>query len=437
MNNFQALSRATKDLMLTEPFYGLFLLMMNKKWSTSISTAGVSRRGINVDLTINGNFWESLPANHKKGILKHELQHIAQQHLTLRDRYKNHELFNIAADLEINQYNNRLDLPGGEYSSKEDYEKVVKPIYEDINKRLEAETITRDEAKKEYEAVPIRVLFLEDFPDLNLDERAGTDYYYKKLEETMDDKGNSSSPSLDQLLKGNNPFGDQHFEHMTWKEFEGLSESEKKLIKKQIDYTLKEVADQISKSNGHIPSELKDYIDSLSFEEPPKFDWRGYLRKFTGGSIKTYTKKTRRKLSKRFEGNPGLKIKQKKHILVGIDTSGSVSQEELQMFFHEIYHIHKTGAEVTVVECDAAISRIRKYTKPEDGKIDILGRGGTSFQPIVDYYNKHKQEYSCLVYLTDGWASPPSPTAEGRMLWVLSNESDMGKNLPGPSITLN
>src|SRR5690606_9963975 len=133
---------------------------------------------------------------------------------------------------------------------------------------------------------------------------------------------------------------------------------------------------QINKSRGTIPGELKDLIDELSKTEPPKFDWRGYLRNFVGGSTQTTAKKTRRKKSKRFPKNPGLKIQEKLHVLVGVDTSGSVSDKELAEFFHEMHHMHKTGTEITVVQCDTAISNISKYRSSEDGKIKIHGRGG-------------------------------------------------------------
>ena len=42
-----------------------------------------------------------------------------------------------------------------------------------------------------------------------------------------------------------------------------MSQAEKKLIEKQIDYQLKSVADQVKKSRGYIPGEIKGYIDEF------------------------------------------------------------------------------------------------------------------------------------------------------------------------------
>ena len=53
MTNHESLSRATKELMLKEPFYGIFLIMMNKVWRNDLDTAGVSKQGINTQLAIN------------------------------------------------------------------------------------------------------------------------------------------------------------------------------------------------------------------------------------------------------------------------------------------------------------------------------------------------------------------------------------------------
>ena len=111
ISNSDTLARATKELMLKEPFYGLFLITLNKVWRNDIDTAGVSKNNINAQLAINPVFWENLSSEYRVGILKHELLHIAFQHLLLRDRFSNKRLFNIAADLEINQYIDRSYLP--------------------------------------------------------------------------------------------------------------------------------------------------------------------------------------------------------------------------------------------------------------------------------------------------------------------------------------
>jgi len=364
-------ARAAKTLIFEEPYYGLFLVSLNKVYRKDIPTAGVSKNGLATQLAINPEFFLDLTEEQRIGLLKHELLHISFGHLLTREVYNNHKLFNIAADLEINQYISDSYLPPGG-------------------------------------------LTLDMFQELNLDKKAGTKYYYEMLEQAQED---GTCPNLDNLLDKMD--GSSQYDHMTWDEFEELPEAEKKLVQKQIEHQLKETAEQTEKRRGTIPGELAELIKRLLHVDPPKFDWKGYLRRFVGNSTITYTKKLRRKYNKRYSENPGLKIKFKNHILVGVDTSGSVNSDELKEFFSELTHMHKTGHKITVAQCDTRLN-----------SVDEL-----SFQPVIDHYND-KGHYTALVYLTDGEASSPEDCPKNT-LWVLSSVSNMNDELPGQVIKLN
>ena len=203
-------------------------------------------------------------------------------------------------------------------------------------------------------------------------------------------------------------------------------------MQKQIEHQLKESAEQTVKKQGNIPGELADLIHRLMHIEPPKFDWKAYLRRFVGNSSVVYTKKLRRKYNKRYSANPGLKIKFKNHILVGVDTSGSVNNDELKEFFTELTHMHKTGHKITVVQCDTKINSIEEFNPKKDW--NIHGRGGTSFQPVIDHYNK--SSYTALIYLTDGEAYAPDNCPKNT-LWVHSSNCRINEDLPGRLIQLN
>ena len=386
MDNIQDLvAKTTKELILTEPFYGLFLIGINKKFTDQIPTAGVSKHGIGMQLTINPEFYENLSKPHRVGLIKHELLHIAFGHLIMRDLYSDHKLFNIAADLEINQYIDISKLPEGG-------------------------------------------LLLSSFPELNLPKKAGTKEYYKLLEQAQED---GTCPALDNLMDKMD--GESEYCHSTWNEFDDLSEPDKKLLQKQVEHQLKDAAETTVKKQGSIPGEFKDLIERLFHIEPAKFDWKGYLKRFVGNSSIVYTKKLRRKYNKRYSGSPGLKIKFKNHILVGVDTSGSVNNEELNEFFSELAHMSKTGHKITVAQCDTRLGSVEEFNPKKDW--EIHGRGGTSFQPVIDHYNE-KGSYTALIYLTDGEAYNPD-NCPNNTLWVLSSVSDMNDELPGQVIKLN
>jgi predicted metal-dependent peptidase len=271
-------------------------------------------------------------------------------------------------------------------------------------------------------------LTLDTFPELNLPTRAGTKMYYDLLQQASED---GTSETLDNILSQMN--GESIYDHKTWKEFDDLSEAEKKLIEKQIDHQLKEAADQTVKRQGDIPGELKEIFKRLFEVEPAKFDWKGYMRRFIGNSSIVYTKKLRRKYNKRYKENPGLKIKRKNHILVGVDTSGSVSNDELKEFMNELCHMHKTGHKITVVQCDTRINSVEDFNPKKDW--NIKGRGGTEFQPVINYFNE-KGNYTALIYLTDGECYAPVNCPKNT-LWVLSSKSNMVDYLPGKTIKLN
>ena len=379
MRKDEELALAGKELMLEHPFYGMFLIGLNKEWNESIPTAGVSKHNINYKLVINTEFWASLSSDHKKGLLWHELLHIVFDHLNLRDEFADKRLFNIAADCELNQY--------------------IIPSY-----------------------LPDGAILPSTFPNLQLERKAGTNYYYNMLLDNQDD------PDVQNMM------GDADDMHDTWKEFDNLSESEKKLLKSQAEYQLKEAAEECLKSRGQLPGEIAHIYKRITEVTPSKFNWRAYLRRFAGNSYIVETKLSRKKLNKRYPDAPGLKFKPKKHILVAIDTSGSVSNDELVEFFNEIRHIHKTGTEITVLQCDTQINSIEKYDPKKD--VRVQGRGGTEFDPVIDYYNKNSKRFTCLVYLTDGECYT-TITPRGRMLWVISSKARINEQLPGPQIQLN
>jgi predicted metal-dependent peptidase len=432
MDKNSSLSKTSKELMLKEPYYGFFLIMLNKLWDGKrVPTAGVSKNGINYQLAINPEFWESLSEENRLGLLKHELLHIAFGHLTTFFKFTDKRLANVAMDMEINQYIDRNWLPGGEYS-KEDFDNLKESIEAEI-KAARENNATDEEIYAIAKKLPARGIMIEDYADLNLDLKAGSRYYYDKLKQLQDEKeknGSCGNEAMDQLLddiaNGNTP------DHGTWEEFEDMTEAEQKLIEKQLQKVLSDAKEQTIKKRGTVPGEIEDVIIIEEITRP-KFDWRGFIRRFTGVSTKVFTKKIRRKENRRFSDNPGLKVKMKQHMLLAIDTSGSVSDDELKEFMSEIHHIYKCGVDITVIQCDTNIRSIEPYK----GKFEMVvqGRGGTEFDPVLEYFNENQRKYTSLVYFTDGecWTQVKP---KGNVLWVLSERSSMNESLPGKVIKL-
>lgn len=432
MDKVQSLSKTSKDLMLKEPYYGFFLIMLNKLWSKRVPTAGVSKMGINYQLEINEEFWDKLPDLHKLGILKHELLHIAFGHLSMYFKFSDKKRANVAMDMELNQYIENGWLPGDDMNADQ-YKQLVDAVKAKVKQGLEDGSMTEEQAQLEYDTIHPRGIIFEDYVDKGWDAKAGSRYYYDKLKEAQDEKdknGTCGNPHLDDLLdniqSGNTP------DHGTWEEFDNLSEAEQKLLDKQVQKLLSDAKEQTIKKRGTVPGEIEGLIE-IDEVVPPKFDWRGYIRRFTGVSTRVFTKKIRRKENRRFSDNPGLKIKMKQHMLLAIDTSGSVSDSELTEFMNEMHHIYKAGVDITVIQCDTQIKSIEPYRGEHDLKVQ--GRGGTEFDPVISYFNENNKLYTSLVYFTDGECSA-SVLPKGPTLWVLSEQSSMNSDLPGKVIKL-
>ena len=113
-------------------------------------------------------------------------------------------------------------------------------------------------------------------------------------------------------------------------------------------------------------------------------------------------------------------------IAVAIDTSGSMSNEDLERVMVEIFDIIGTRmCEMTIIECDAEIQRIYRARSAQDISYDIHGRGGTSFVPVIDYVNENRYfRDAILIYFTDGMGdhSIPRPLTL-RTMWVLQNDN--------------
>lgn len=384
--------KIAKRLMVKEPFYGLFLLSLNKQESEEIPTLGVALQGINHMLLINPKYWESLTDDQQIAVLKHELMHICFKHTT--SLYKDlpvHKIANIAMDCEINQ--NILNLPPG----------VVR--YEELKAQ----------------------------PDWHdLEAKAGSRYYYKYFMTKA-----KKQPQF------NNGDGDPNFgtgggdpgkmgSHEKWKDFGELSEPEKELVEQQVDFVVKNTAEQVQKMRGVIPGELQSYIDKLMAPKPEVFNWKAYFRRLLGTSEEFYKKSSRKKPSKRFDDAPGFRHIHKQKLLVAVDTSGSVSNSELQDFFSEINYIYKAGASIDILEYDARVNNVWSYAGKAPDKVS--GRGGTVWQAAYDWYLPRAKDYSAFVTFTDGYDyyRPTHPIRNA--IFVVTSNGDHNNTYPGKAV---
>ena len=369
------IEKAFKKLLIENPFYGLFLLGLSKVIDKSTETACVRKRGINCELVINPDYWETQDDTQQLNLLQHEVYHIVFQHMFMAPFFKNPDILNIAADCEVNSYLTNLDNTW-----------IVPSMFN---------------------AAP------------KLGSKAYYDIITKQFPNSSQNNNNAFLPNTKD-------------DHSKWgKEFQECSEVEQQLIKNQINSQIKEAAEQTKKMRGVIPGELQEIIDKLLTPKPRIFDWKAYFRRMLGSIYDVNIKKTRRKESIRFPGAAGIKHKKKVSILVAVDTSGSVNNKELNEFFNEITHIYKAGARITILECDSKIAANYEYNGAWTGKIH--GRGGTDFQPAIDYYRKHIRDYAALVYFTDGECNIPLNVPRDT-IWIITSAGNHNQKYPGKTL---
>ena len=442
------IEKAFKRLLIKNPFYGLFCLSLPKELSSDISTLCVARDGVNCKLLINPEFWEQHTDDEQLALLQHELSHIALQHMFISDSFSNSMWFNLAADAEVNSYIE--NLPQGaitaktlsdnlQLSSPLDSGLGTKKYYEEIEKFYQKQQKAQAQSPQQpcnggqggqsqqppQSSTPSEAVS----DDTQQNQQSQNDNNEERKKEkperaVKEDKG--APQQYPDEFKETKPVDD----HSTWKDFKNLPEATQQIITNNINSIIKQTAEQVEKMRGVIPGELTEVISKLRQKRPEVFNWKAYFRRMLGTIYDVNIKTTRRKPSKRFEGSAGIQHRKKVSILVAIDTSGSVSTKELKEFFSEIDYVYKAGARVTILQCDTRINKIEDY----DGKNipEIKGRGGTSFDPPVDYYVKHKKEYASLIYFTDGEADLPIRNPSG-MVWVISSVG-CHQDFPGKAI---
>lgn len=439
----KTVSDVIKKLMQKNPYYGFFAIGLNKEFNDSIPTLAVQRDGINNKLLINRNFWLNQTPNQRYGSIMHELLHIILYHLLdfddwMKKAHGNHQILNIAMDLEVQSY---------VWQEGEDY----------LTPGVIADTFFRKYPDlPKYAGTNFYIDFLEKLKaakEKQQQEQGGNQPGGNKQGTT---KNNSDGGSKPQDNSGNSPgeqkIGnrDQTLDDITKKDYSGadqlenapehkwttseLSDAIKKLMKSQLDWQIVEAAKQTLKEKGNLPGCLKEKLEKLMKPKPPVFNWKSYFRRFLGFTPDIYMKRTKRKESKRFSDAYGMNHKKKHNILVAVDTSGSISDPEYKEFFDEINYIWKAGANVHIIECDCTINKEYDYNGeyPEMA----FGGGGTSFLPCVDYYNQHWKNYNTMVYFTDGCGDQENCKPLRKILWVISSNGAQNSEYPGVKINI-
>ena len=116
-------------------------------------------------------------------------------------------------------------------------------------------------------------------------------------------------------------------------------------------------------------------------------------------------------------------------LLVAVDVSGSIDSKTLQAFYSVVARFFKYGVEtIDVVQFDVGLREVVTFKK-RPTKVEVCGRGGTSFQEVFDYLKDHRQ-YDGLLIFTDGYAPEPSAdfALRTKVLWICRSEQEYSEH---------
>lgn len=227
-----------------------------------------------------------------------------------------------------------------------------------------------------------------------------------------------------------------------WDDAKNMTEEEKKELEREIDQAIRQgmMARQKLAGSGAdgLDRELAELLE-------PKINWREVLRDFVKSTCNAKDASSWRRVNRRFLSTgmymPTLIGEKVGHLVIAVDTSGSVGDEELGEFLSEVKGIAEEvnpacvdllywGSSVVQHETygDGEAANIIASTRPKGG-------GGTSPSCISEYLKEKNIKPECVIILTDGcvgddWGSEwTAPT-----LWCIvgdyfDGEADNGKTI--------
>lgn len=357
------LVKAKVSLLISQPWFGQLSCYLDLYETSKIDSACINERG---NLYFNPKFINSLSDRELKGLVCHEILHLAYQH-PFRIQHRDHEIFNIAADLKVND-----DLKNAG--------------------DLEAPKVG---------IIPEHGSWSCSNAKIDNIEKKTTEQIYEELK-----KQSFKIPKFMLDLMGNSKKG---VEEVDAKELPGLSREWQARV---------DAASSVEK--GDIPAGLLRDLKALEYPELP---WYQIIRQRLKAMSKatTWKKPNKRYLPWFF---PGTERRKGLSAAIAIDTSGSMSTEQLTKALSEVYGMAQSFRSIKfyIITCDAAVwdvLELKNGNKEMLRHIKMKGGGGTDFRPVFKLIHKeYRNKIDCLVFFTDGYGDFPDKQPFYPVYWV-------------------
>jgi predicted metal-dependent peptidase len=178
---------------------------------------------------------------------------------------------------------------------------------------------------------------------------------------------------------------------------------------------------------GSLPAGVQRLVQNLT---APKMDWRSLITMKVPSLAKNDYSYQRPNKKYQYSGivMPGLQREEAIDVCVAIDTSGSISQQQLEEILSEVVGLMDMYAEFTlrIWQFDTQVYGYETFSKDTAGDLmryEIKGGGGTSFQANWDFMKNEGIEPKLFIMFTDG-ESYDGWGEEGYCdtLWIINNK---------------
>jgi predicted metal-dependent peptidase len=217
------------------------------------------------------------------------------------------------------------------------------------------------------------------------------------------------------------------FDDHDWEGAQNLTDEEKKELAREIDQAIRQglIAHQkhIGKGGAGLDRELGDLL-------APKVDWREVLREFVKATCANKDTSSWRRVNRRFLSTgtymPSMIGEKVGHLVVAIDTSGSIGGPELDEFLSEVKGIaEEVNPEcVDLIYWDGDVAAHEKYSGAEVSNIvsstKPRGGGGTDPSCVSKYLKDENIKPEAIIVLTDGYVPNWGSDWTAPIMWVIS-----------------
>jgi len=400
------LKKAKIQLLIQNPFFSTLVLSMKEEADPSLPFV-MATDGIR--LVYNPQELEKLSLEEIIGILVHEALHVALLH-PIRRQNRDPRLWNVACDYVVNPIviQSKFVLPKDALYDKKYHKKYAEEVYDDLLRKQQSSSSSSNS------------------PSQSASSTTST-----SASASCSQNQSSSQPTSQQSpLPQNSSSSQQLNAPSDPSKMGGVIDPPSHVNLRELEQQLKQKiasALQVAKREGKVPAGLEEEVERLLY---PKLPWSDILRRFIYSSVKddySYLKPSRKFLYRKLVF-PSLYSPSVETVVIAIDTSGSISSDELKAFTNEINSIiqQQNIKKVVVVQCDADIQDIKEVTPPEMVEsLRFKGRGGTDYRPVFEYVSKRTDlDVACLIYLTDlECSSYPSTPPPYPVLWVCTQKN--------------